>query len=555
MLRHIWLALAMLGFWGFPAGASANNKPRKMFLTVGISQYADSRWPRLNYSSKDATDMAGFLRENFDSGIQLDESLDTDGVTLADLRQSLDRIKADNQFEDDTILVYISTHGTLGRRADDGGALRIQKYLVTHDTAYDRVSETALGFRELMDWFKSLKSRRKALVIDACYSGGGKAHLNATMLSFLAQQKAGAIKEPDEDAVEGTGIYAASAWGEEAREDPKLGNGVYTYFLLKAFREDPNGDGATQLSEAHAIASNWVIDYTKGEQHPSAQLEFIGRDPMVIRGEVRKGALPYILALQKDVRNYILRLNGKSVGDLSKGILEVPEGAARLEIVDPRTQRVIAERSVELFEHETYTLESLLFEKKLNRIDTGLSQLRFGSNHARSRIYPDALQAWHVGFHREGIWGTMDGLLRLTSLQAGTSTVQIDEQIADGPVSVYQEKQRIDGWKLDLWLGRKQRLPVLTPKRQDWITSMVYGTGPSFLQLDRQLPEWDRASDLDKSASTLGWSAQLGLDVFWPIRNLHAGLEGSYQLYSDQFTSQGSVVDLWSVGIHFGLSF
>lgn len=494
--------------------------------------------------------MAAALKGNFESVSVLSDQNRKDPVKREEVEQALKDLVARNQNEDDTVIVYVSSHGTLAQSVVDGRRT-ISKFLVTGDTQYDKVADTGLEVPELLATFRALKSRRKALIIDACYSGQGKAHLTPAMLEFLAKQKGAGLQPPVEDTDESTAVYAASAWGEEAQEDSKLENGVYTHFLLKSFQNDLNGDGAVQLSEAHTQASSLVIEYTKGAQHPSAQLEIVGQDPVVIHGKLQQPGQPLLMAWRRDLRNYLVTFNGKALGSLKKGVLNLPEGTGRLELFDPDTKRLIRSTKAEFQANETYLLENFLAEDRPHHLRAHAGWSLFPASEAQQKISPKALayQALSYQYANAMSWGDLG--LSFGLFSPGSADVRIQGTRVGEPVEVTEARQTLKGYRVDFKWIWNQRLRLGLGDNRRWQTLWITALGPSYIELERNLK---RYAFRDRSRS-IGLHLEQGLEVYWKFRHVSWNILGQYSLFDDQWTASNAPVALISISSGVGLAF
>lgn len=300
--------------------------PKKAALLVGISRFDDAQWSGLRFPEKDADDLAAVLRDPQRGAFDHVEVL-KDGPTRADVRAALKRLAEAAKDDRDTVVVYVSSHGTLAR--DTRGEMK--RFVVTRDTRMGEIAATALAMDDLKGDFDALRSRRKVLIIAACHSGGGKSLLPAEVQKELGETKAGFFVRPIEEVSRASVVLAASDWGETAREDSKLENDIYTHFFVEALRigYDRNGDGATTVSEAHDYARRMTYEFTAGRQRPSAESAEVGVDPIVLVGRVQRRGKPELFS-------YAPRLDGFTVLVDGKPLTELPGGAA----VEPGRHRV-----------------------------------------------------------------------------------------------------------------------------------------------------------------------------------------------------------------------
>lgn len=302
--------------------------PRRLALVVGIQGFDDPQWRALRFPEADAAALAAVLRDPHRGAFDEVEVL-AGRPAREDVRAALHRLAERSRDERDTVVVYVSSHGTLAR--DAVGALR--RYLVARDTRVADVPGTALAMDELKADFDRLRSRRKVLVLATCHSGSGKSLLPDAVQAELAGIKAGFFVRPIEEVSRASVVLAASDWGETAREDEKLGNDVYTHFLVEALRlgVDRNGDGAVTVSEAHDYARRMTYEWTGGRQRPSAESTEIGADPIVLAGKVARRGRPELFSYAARLDGFTVRVDGRPLADLPGGVAVDP-GRHRVQV-------------------------------------------------------------------------------------------------------------------------------------------------------------------------------------------------------------------------------
>jgi uncharacterized caspase-like protein len=323
--------LDQLGAEALPEDIAAAHAPRRLALLIGISQFDDGEWRPLRYAAKDARDLGHVLSERT-TGNFAQATILADRSTTA--RKSIEAAFRDlasaNADPDDTVLVYVSSHGTLAR--DHAGELK--RYLVARDTKMSDVPATGIAMDDLAREFEKLRSRRKVLVLATCHSGSGKSTLPADVAEELQGTKGGFFVRPIEEVSKAAVVLAACDWGETAREDDKLANDIYTHFFLEALEGDGdrNGDGAVTASEAHDLARRKTYYFTDGRQRPSAESREVGADPIVLSGAVRRPGLPELYSYSERLDGFQVRVDGEVKGNLPGGVAVDP-GERRITLV------------------------------------------------------------------------------------------------------------------------------------------------------------------------------------------------------------------------------
>lgn len=298
------------------ARLAAAHAPRRLAVAAGIDAFDDPGWRRLRFPEKDAADLSRVLSDPERGMFTRVETLP--GATREEIRRALDRLADEDQDERDTVVLYLSTHGTLARDARG----QLHRYLVMRDTRLDDIPGTALSLDELKGRFDALRSRRKVLILAACHSGGGKSLLPDEIQEEAERTKAGFLIRPIEEVSRATVVLAAADWGETAREDERLENDIYTHYFVEALQigADRNGDGAVTVDEAHDYARRMTYDYTGGQQRPTAEMTEVGADAIVLAGQVRRKGRPELYSYAPALDGFTIRVDGRPLADLPGGV-------------------------------------------------------------------------------------------------------------------------------------------------------------------------------------------------------------------------------------------
>ncbi len=313
--------------------------PRRRAILVGIDRFRDPVFPPLEHAVHDAEALGEVLARartgGFDEVRVLVDPADTtrDAIVQA-LAQAAQELRPE-----DELVVYFSGHGT---RVLDPQRGAWRRFLIASDSRSGELETTALALDELQAWFGELAPARKALVLDACFSGDGKSAVRPA-LEAGEQPPAGPLMPRALGMSAGEAhLYATSA-GRPSREDDRLGHGVYTYFLLEALswgfgEADLNQDAVMTAYEAHDYARGRAIAYTKGVQVPEAAFRVVGEADLALAGEpearqVREDALVYLYQAPAGLQGTRLRVDGRDRG-LFPGTVPVGAGRHRIQVVD-----------------------------------------------------------------------------------------------------------------------------------------------------------------------------------------------------------------------------
>jgi uncharacterized caspase-like protein len=518
---------------------------QKLVLSIGIGDFDDARWPQLKYVEKDAAAVFQALKNNFDGGWLLTPQSAGRSVTRQSVLEAIDQLAKENRNENDTIVIYFSGHGTLapGPRPENGG-LGLRKFLVMGDTQFAKPEATALGIDDLLARFQKLRSRRKALIIDSCYAGGGKAYLTPQIMNILAQQRAGAMQEPIDSVVEGAAIYTASAWAEEARESEKLDHGVYTYFLLEGFKSDLDNDGAVSLSEAHQYASNRVIAYTQNSQHPTAKIEFVGKDPVLVSGKSTKVGDSILYAWQWTLRKYEVFVNRSPLGTLEQGAVKIPDGKHQLVIMDPETKKIVLDRVVEFERGRDYSLSELFVSQPTHHITVGPTAFQFLASDLKDRWSPKPWGGWQISYQKDEAWRGFNFHAQFSQYAARRQTVLIDLEDDGNGVSQDESDHDIAAQKIMLALGQYEDVPWLSRRASGIQTRWQWHAGPELFMVKRSLSIYgDRDYQEKQNAGGLAIGLSLHSVFLHPHIDLSLGMQADVlkDVFLDQSVALGSV--------------
>jgi|GEM_PF-1772252 len=490
--KIIFTTLALLG--SLEAGASTTvprTQPRRIVMAIGVNKFDDDKFKDVNFAAKDARDVTDALmkkaKPSFDKEILVSSDTTSDGrVPLGELREAMAKVEAANLREDDTVVIYLSTHGTVLRHPDG----MVRRHILVSDSQSQNLAASSLAFDELTMWFKGLRSRKKALVLAFCYSGVGRSVLTPNMLMEVARLRGGFFTEPDIEVAEGSVILAASGWQEPARESPVLQNEVYTHFLVKGFEHgDTNGDGAVSITEAHAYATDGTAVFTRNEQNPSAISEIKGRDPIIINGTPSRTRNALLFAGYSQYRSLEARWNGRSLGVLSRGI-SLPEGRGKLVIIDPSTSRVVASKVAAVQAGEEYLVTDFLAPRQSHFVSAGVGLFEEVGGRSRRRLMPertvglDIRYDWNEAFFND-----------LIGLQLGfLAAPPIEETIEVAGLSFRQKRSSYlmllgltSSWKLSSLSSIPEPPSGQLKAPFVWDTSLVAGAGPSLLCLERTI--------------------------------------------------------------------
>ena len=342
--------------------------PRRVALVVGVDRYDDGAFPRLRYASRDALAMAEVLGDpmqgGFDEVVVLTTEQETSRISIL---ATLDEMVGTLQ-RNDTFLLYFSGHGTLS--AEDSGETSL--YLCTRDTHAERPASTAIRVDALQRIFRNRVScRRKVMVLDSCHNGEAKSFVDDQTRERISRRRSSLDPAVLTRVGEAEAHLFAAAFHQPALEDPDLGHGVYTYFLLESMDRrsddaDLDMDGVISVIEAHQFARDRTIAHTGGAQVPQAMFKEVGREDIFLSGGddalmvAERGLLTSYSRLLAACH---ITVDGVPRGMLPKA-LAVEPGLHQIEVVEPHTGQVVVQRSVRVGAGQSLSVDSLADERR-----------------------------------------------------------------------------------------------------------------------------------------------------------------------------------------------
>lgn len=514
----------------YAADENNNKSPNRLILSIGISSFGDPYWKDLKYPEKDASKILNFMNKeaspNFTwSKLLTQETSKNKGVSKMDIISSMIQLKKANISENDIVIVYVSTHGTIDR--DENGT--ISRYMVTSDTNSRDIAKTGLKYDSFLKLFRSLKSQKKALILDYCHSGTGKSKLTADMWLELESRKGEYFPDIEDDTIKGEYILAASKYGQTAQESEAVGQSVYTHFLLEGFHKDLNSDGAVSLTEAHSHARMATHKFTSGNQTPTQSISIEGSDPIYLVGSKRKKSMSqaYLFSFWNKFANYNVSINGKSKGTL-KGGLTVPEGKVRLKLINPETKKVIIDRVINFENGLEYSIGQFLFPNYSNTIAPGFTTFDILTPKVRKNYAKRYMKGVSLKYKRDEAVGIYDLAVELKYFAPQKDHYKITDDQS------YSKRRTLTTLSV---LGiHKNKVESLSSKSNTIKSEFQWSFGPSGLYIKEKNSE---NSFYRKNASytSLGLVFGAGLDFLLVKNRIKFGVDiqfGAYQNFTDE---------------------
>ncbi len=256
-----------------------NTTPPNLYaVMVGVSDYKGDELD-LKYAAKDATDISNAVSN---AARKLLNSDDKEHVFMYNLttakehyqlpeKNSIKKILEEigkKATANDILLIFFAGHGVMTGDGD-----KKQFYFLTADasslSSTDAVKDVGISTTELNEWMKpqNIKAQKRILIFDACNSGQAINDLAGKDFAVRNDDKAQQIKAIDKlNEKSGLFILAASASNQSAYEMGRYSQGLLTYSLLKAIKQQPdilNGGKYLDVSRWFNAAKESVIDLSK----------------------------------------------------------------------------------------------------------------------------------------------------------------------------------------------------------------------------------------------------------------------------------------------------
>jgi uncharacterized caspase-like protein len=232
-------------------------------LAIGVTNYQDTRLPKVNFPAKDAHDFVAMAKAQ-QGGLLYGrvvtypkfESLEDGHATHDNILAGLDWIKHAVENSSDVAMIFLSGHGM---NTPD------QHYLfLPYDYDPNRIDRTTIDDTEFKKYITKIHGKT-LFFFDTCFSGN------------VLAGKAGDAK-PDVDkfanelrsAKNGVIVFTSSTGDEVSLEPPGLKNGAFTRAVLDGIHGQAArpGNAVVSLTDLNGYISHAVSELTHGNQHP-----------------------------------------------------------------------------------------------------------------------------------------------------------------------------------------------------------------------------------------------------------------------------------------------
>jgi WD40 repeat protein len=238
--------------------------PRFFGVFIGVDEYGnpekksgDGRYRNLDYAAKDANDLSNAIEASTGALFDKDQihifrltGKNNTAPTKEAIQQTLDSIgKLANA--NDVLFIFFAGHGDVKKSADQ----KSEMLFLTERAALD--NKMGFSVAELMEWCKpqNIRAQKRVFVFDACHSGQAVKDFNDLAYGRGEDEDTRILQLTKLKDKNGMMILAASAANEFAYEDPTLRQGVLTYHLLNAIKN--NASALSPAQDSLLVIRDW----------------------------------------------------------------------------------------------------------------------------------------------------------------------------------------------------------------------------------------------------------------------------------------------------------
>lgn len=225
---------------------------------IGIDRYESPEINELRYAERDARALHSLFADTFGDGTQL---LIGEQATRSAIESQFAALA--HADPEDFVVIAFSGHGSETHE------------LVTYDADILDLQQTCIPLDQLTEWFKAIPARQLVCVLDCCFSGAMGAKVLQVQSTPRRMLSEAALL--DQLAGDGRLILTASTANQPAWENPKIGHGLLTHFLLEALR------GAEEVRKAGKVSIYRLLEYVT-ERVIDAARQFGARQEPTLRG-------------------------------------------------------------------------------------------------------------------------------------------------------------------------------------------------------------------------------------------------------------------------------
>lgn len=243
-------------------------KQNAFALVIGIENYRDVE--KVKYAVNDAKLVTDYLV----GVLGFDEtnivSLYDNGATRGDIRTYLTEWFPSIMNQDAEFFFYFAGHGAAD--PDTGKA-----YLVPYEGDGQSLEKKAYALDDLYQDMAKLPATFVTIIIDACYSGGGR--------SITTGRDIVKVKDFPEFLAKRGVLFSAAQANQISLAFPQKKHGLFTYFFLKGLHgnADQNRDGKLYAHELYQYVKYWVVRESKRQKLKKLQVPYVAPEEGILK--------------------------------------------------------------------------------------------------------------------------------------------------------------------------------------------------------------------------------------------------------------------------------
>ncbi len=190
-------------------------------IVIGIEKYQSL--PSAGFVRSDASLIRDYLKAMGYQERNI-EFLTDERATYTGIRKAVETWLPKRINPQSRVTVYYAGHGAPDPQSGDA-------YIVPYDGDPSYLSDTGYPLKRLYEKLESLPAKQVVVLIDACFSGaGGRGVLAAGARALVRIEKAA----PKSNRI---AVLTSTQGAQISTSSPEKKQGIFTYFLLKAFQE------------------------------------------------------------------------------------------------------------------------------------------------------------------------------------------------------------------------------------------------------------------------------------------------------------------------------
>lgn len=232
-------------------------------VIVGIENYR-SKIAAVKYAERDAASATEYVKRVFGYQDENVAVLKNTEATKSDFEKYFERWLPNRVEKGDDVIIYFAGHGAA---APDTG----KAYLVPYDGDPEYLQQTVYALSDLYLHLAKLPAKNITIILDSCFSGSGDRSIASANLRPII-----AVKMADVPA--NLTLLAATAKNQPSLAYDEVGHGLFTYYLLRAIKQQAQ-DGPIDIRSAFEAAAPAVSRVARRQYNTDQTPQYLGPKP------------------------------------------------------------------------------------------------------------------------------------------------------------------------------------------------------------------------------------------------------------------------------------